>query len=122
MLYENSFNQADSRSVVDARRQPLSGPHPHTYYLAAIAESRWSSYERAGDTAAVHLVELLSENEKCKYPEKLVEQALASDDVGEALWMLMKKYLPRYLVLVPSRRKRTFIEGMLRAYEQGRME
>ncbi len=47
---------------------------------------------------------------------------LLADDDGEGVWKCFKQHYPRCFALIPSRRRDQFIEGVRRAFEEGRVE
>jgi len=98
-----------------------SGPCP-AFFRGNVMEARRhrEGYALAGYHLAIHARELVPLNA----PESAVEDlacAVVANDPGEQLWLWLQRTLPRCMALVPARRKRTFLKGVLEAIEEGRV-
>jgi hypothetical protein len=92
-----------------------------TFFRASILEARRTSYKWAGYTLARHLNSLVDEDDDNEAEADALFDALDNDQPDQ-VWHWLKRHLPRAMRLVPTRRRTTFLEGVLSAHEDGLVE
>lgn len=89
-----------------------------TFFCASIQEARdpQLGYASAGWTLAIHIEDLADDEDL----ERLTA-AIWSRNRAEAIWEWISASLPGCAALVPKRRRASFMTGVLRAVDAGRV-
>jgi len=89
------------------------------YFISNCIKARDPRYGYASASwhLAIHLKELLDDDAA----RDQLNNYLYEDDI-ESIWGWFKAYLPRCAALVPTRRRGSFVNGVFKAWEHGRLE
>lgn len=90
-----------------------------TFFRGCVARAKTSrnGYSDAAHHLMIHLRELLDG----EVPGDVIDRLLLAPDAAEQIWRWLRTTLPRCMALVPSRRKPSFLKGILAAIEEGRV-
>jgi hypothetical protein len=82
-----------------------------------------NTYRLAAWHLTIHLYDQVPDNAEIDDWEKHVERlrAACGKEDEDIIWDWFKRYYPKCMRLVPSRRKKQFTDGVLDAYREGRM-
>lgn len=119
---------SQERRVTDSVTRPALGVHggiPNFFRAAChtAAQGGSSGYASAGwhlaNSLGTQLPYDLDEDEWAEEIEGL--QTFAAEDDGRAIWDWFVAHFPKAMTLVPAQRRDRFVEGVRRAWEEGRI-
>src|SRR5947208_14961851 len=82
-----------------------------------------NTYRNAAWHLAIHLYDQVTNDIELNDWENYVEELRAACDEEEEdkVWQWFNRHYPKCIELVPKRRKRQFVKGVLQAYDDGRI-
>lgn len=126
---ERTRHRGQTETTVTVRLTKLPAQHAgvSTWFRASCAEAKLQSVPGGYATPGYKLASSLASEMPYDVEDDVWTERLerlcetCADDNHEAIWEWFCAHLPKFMKLVPSRRKTQFVDGVIRAYEDERI-